>query len=340
MVLIYTMVALVALMGLASLAVDYARVRLVKTQLTGAAVAAARAAVVEIPDGKADVKTTAVAVGQKNYADGVQVTIKKADVILGVWNSTSNTFTATNNNANAVQVTAKRKSGYGGGVPLLFGSVVGRSTCDVNVTVIATLTGTSPVRVPGTANPWLAGMADGTYGGSAVSGTAPENSPPEVTSVSIAPGSTITFQVAGSCADDPVNVNKAWTPDGASDGSGIRTNDSGYLNGMSNLSSQQGALVGVFLTNSAPTSGAAPATLSQDTSGTMNYAVLAPALKQPFFIGDGKNNANGNQQSITVPAGATRLFLGVHDNINWANNSGTFTVTFNSAGPARIVTVR
>ena len=37
----------------------------------------------------------------------------------------------------------------------------------------------------------------------------------------------------GSAADDPVNINQNWTPDGQP--GGIRTNDSGYLNGMSQL---------------------------------------------------------------------------------------------------------
>lgn len=339
-VLIYVVVALIALMGLASLAVDYARVRLVKTQLQVAAGAAARASIVEISDGTSSVKDAAVNVGAKNSADGIPVVIKRNDVTLGRWDNAAGTFTATGSNANAVRVTARRAAGSGGGVPLLFASVLGFNTLNLNVTVVAMTTGSSPVRVSGKYNPWLAGMPDGAYGGATVSGTAPENAPIPVTSIPVTPGSTITFQVNGSCADDPVNINQAWSPDGAANGSGIRTNDSGYLSGMSNLKTQQGSLVGVFLTNSDPTVGSTPAMLDQSTAGAMNYVTLAPALKQPFFIGDGKNSANGSQQSITVPAAATRLFLGVHDNINWDNNSGYFTVTFNSTGPARIVTVK
>jgi hypothetical protein len=202
------------------------------------------------------------------------------------------------------------------------------------------LTGSSVVRVPGYANPWLAGMANGNYGGAAVSGTAPQHSSVQVTSIPITPGGTISFQVTGSCADDPININKAWSPEGCADGTGIRTNDSGYLNGMSNLTAQQGSLAAVFLTSSAPTSGSTPAALNMSTSTQMNYTTLTHALKQPFFIGDGVKNSTSTIQTITVPAGATRLFLGMHDNINWDNNSGYFLVTFNSAGPPRVVTIQ
>jgi Flp pilus assembly protein TadG len=337
--LVYVMAAMMTLSGLASLAVDLARVRLTKTQLQGAADSAARAALGEIPNGSTAVKNRAVAVAGMNTADGSAVSISTSDVSLGYWDSGSKTFTVTNTNPNAVRVIACRTAAAGNAVPLLFGRLLGSNTCNVNVSSIAMLTGSTPVRVPGFANPWLAGMPNGAYGGSTVSGTAPENSPIPVTSIPVTPGSTITFQVTGSCADDPININKAWSPDGCSDGTGIRTNDSGYLNGMSNLTTQQGSLAGVFLNNSAPNSGSPPANLDMSSAAAMDYDSISPALKQPFFIGDGKRS-NGNQQSVVVPAGATRLFLGMHDNINWANNSGYLLVTFNGTGAPRAVTVK
>jgi Flp pilus assembly protein TadG len=338
--LIYAAVTMVALMAIASLAVDLARVRLTKTQLQGAVDAAARAAAGQIPNGSSAVQARAIAIGAANSADGSAVVINSSDVLMGVWDSNARTFTTTNTNPNAVKVTAHRTAAAGNAVPLLFGRIIGRSACDVNASTVVMLTGSAPVQVPGYANPWLAGMPNGNYGGLTVSGIAPQNSPVQITSIAIIPGSTLTFQVTGSCADDPININKAWSPDGCSDGTGLRTNDSGYLNGMSQLNSQQGSLVGVFLDNTVPTSGSAPPNLDMSTTSAMNYSTISPALKQPFFIGDGKNNATGAQQSVVVPAGATRLYLGMHDNINWDNNSGYLIVSLNGTASPHVITVK
>ncbi len=50
-----------------------------------------------------------------------------------------------------------------------------------------------------------------------------------------------------------------------------------------------------------------------------------------FFIGDGRTGTGaGAAQSFVVPAGATRLFLGVSDGFGWFNNSGSFAVTIAS----------
>ncbi len=70
----------------------------------------------------------------------------------------------------------------------------------------------------------------------------------------------------------------------------------------------------------------------------MDYTSISPELKQVFFIGDGKRN-DGTLQQIVVPAGATRFYLGMHDNINWANNSGYYFVTVNGTA-ATISTVK
>jgi PEP-CTERM motif-containing protein len=87
------------------------------------------------------------------------------------------------------------------------------------------------------------------------------------------------------------------------------------------------ALLGVFLTNSLPTSSAAPAGLDFSAAGATSFASLSPGLKQVFFIGDGlTGNGTGSVQTFIVPQGATRLFLGGGDAFGWFNNSGSFTV--------------
>jgi hypothetical protein len=52
---------------------------------------------------------------------------------------------------------------------------------------------------------------------------------------------------------------------------------------------------------------------------------LYPALQQPFYIGDGLTS-QANIQFVVAPTGATRLFLGTMDGVDWSNNTGMFTV--------------
>ncbi len=95
-----------------------------------------------------------------------------------------------------------------------------------------------------------------------------------------------------------------------------------------------GALVGVFEPASAPV-GAAPASLNFTVIGT-TFTTLSPLLYQTFYIGDGlTGDGSGAVQQFVVPAGATRLFLGISDapgfNGNpgaYSDNSGAFTASF------------
>ncbi|MCB1162483.1 hypothetical protein KDL67_07305, partial [bacterium] len=50
-----------------------------------------------------------------------------------------------------------------------------------------------------------------------------------------------------------------------------------------------------------------------------------PALKQTFFIGDGRTGS-GEIQQVIVPAGATRLFLANMDSCEFLNNIGELHV--------------
>ena len=88
-------------------------------------------------------------------------------------------------------------------------------------------------------------------------------------------------------------------------------------------------MVGLFLGPDQPDEFDAPETLdfSEDGNvlGGLNYLTLAPELQQLFFIGDGQTD-EGVQQEITVPEGATRLYLGTTDGYGWYNNSGFFDV--------------
>jgi hypothetical protein len=194
--------------------------------------------------------------------------------------------------------------------------------------VVAVLFGTgtalAQIAVPGTSNPYLAGMP----GGSACcSGdVAPTNSPVQVTTIAITPGATITFNVTGGV--DNTGAPPSLSPDGG----GVFTTSPN--NGIAGATWPINALVGVFLDDSLPTSTPAPADLDFSGSGVgTSFTTLSPGLKQPFFIGDGlTGTGTGSVQTFVVPAGATRLFLGTSDGFGWFNNSGSFTVTAAGGG--------
>ena len=129
-------------------------------------------------------------------------------------------------------------------------------------------------------------------------------------------------------------------PDGVvvSGGYGLTLPNASYASAYGGISGIKqpgaGALVGVFETSSAP-SGSPPATLDFTTIGN-NFTSFAPALNQLFYIGDGlTGDGLGAVQQFIVPAGATRLYLGISDapGFNGApgaynDNSGNFTVSF------------
>jgi hypothetical protein len=181
------------------------------------------------------------------------------------------------------------------------------------------------VEVPGSANPNLAGRADG-Y--SCCSGdSVPAQAAVEAAGLSFAPTDVLTFDVSGqvSFGGGPVSGDN---PDGDSIFS--MTN---YGDGISAPQYvKTNALLGVFLGDASPTGGVTPAQMSFFDSG-LGFAWLAPQIGQIFFIGDGLTSdsngpspGTGNSQAFIVPAGATRLFFGTCDGVGWYNNTGIFTV--------------
>ncbi len=86
-------------------------------------------------------------------------------------------------------------------------------------------------------------------------------------------------------------------------------------------------MVGVFLTNTQPdqySSGASMLDFSTQTE--RDYTNIDPQIQQSFYAGDGQTS-NNIQQTVTVPANATRLFLGTMDGHEWSNNAGGYTAT-------------
>ena len=174
--------------------------------------------------------------------------------------------------------------------------------------------------VPGTANPWLAGMTNGGTACGAVGclcDTAPAQSP--ILFAPVVTGTVLTFSVIGSTdhGGDPLGLS----PDGGPLQPHIAEN------GIGSNNVPISALVGVFLDDSLPALSPAPAEFSYQPAAQ----TLAPGLRQVFFIGDGlTGTGSGTQQQFVVPQGATRLFLGTQDGCKWSDNGGSFTVSIDT----------
>lgn len=174
------------------------------------------------------------------------------------------------------------------------------------------------IDVPGTSNPKLAGMPDGTPASDG--DKAPLQSPVLVTGLALQSGQWLNFSASG-FADNCGGGCSGRTPDGGD----VYSN--GAENGISGINAPINALLGVFLGAGQPDASAAPAGLdfSAGVLGTQ-FTTLAPALKQVFYIGDGQTDG-GVVQQFMVPEGATRLFLATHDGYGWYNNSGVISVS-------------
>jgi Flp pilus assembly protein TadG len=336
-VLIYTVFAMGVFVGIVSLAVDWGRVALVRTELMTAANAAARAGAGKLVSAPGMSSYTTVSYAALNTANGSPVVLDpSADVVFGKWSEQSNTFTVNGTPTNAVRVTARRTTARSNAVQTTFAAILGRGTTDVSATATAALLTTpAPENVTNRSNPWLAGMPAGT----AANGydSAPNASPTLLISSGLVAGAVLQFEATGATSNQE-GVERAYQPDGNLDW--IINNYSGAEHGISNLKAPISSLIGVFLSDSQPNTTSPPAALDFTSATSRNFTSLSPQLKQPFFMGDAKQ-ANGSLQNFVVPAGATRLYVGSMDGQQWSDNAGGFKVTVkNGMTIYRVVTVQ
>lgn len=173
------------------------------------------------------------------------------------------------------------------------------------------------VQVPATANPWLAGMSDGST--ARRGDIAPDESPVGLTNLVIEGHAVYVFSASGS-------VNHGATlPFFPPEGENLTTHYLGAENGIADITAPFTSLIGVFLGPDQPDDTPAPQPLDFRTAAGRDYLELTPALKQPFFIGSGLTSS-GKARQVIAPAGATRLLLGVMDEYYWADNQGCFAV--------------
>lgn len=121
--IIYLVVGLVCLMLLGSLAVDYGRMQVAKSEVQTAAMAAARAGGQTMINGgdMTTVLADAIATARMNSIDGVPVTIRAGDVKLGIYFPDTKDFVETSDTtmANALRIDLTHEFGRDSG-PLSF----------------------------------------------------------------------------------------------------------------------------------------------------------------------------------------------------------------------------
>ena len=175
------------------------------------------------------------------------------------------------------------------------------------------------VRVPGQANPYLAGMPDGARAGDGDS--APRQSPVLV-NLSLTGAVAVSFSAVGG-----VNHGPSACPPMCDSPNGAEWTDhrDGSENGISNVTAPYEALRGIFLEDSRPDRLKPPKHLDFNRIG-LSFNSLSPELRQVFFIGTGATK-DGRTRRYLVPKGAARLYLAIMDAYQWNNNSGSFAVT-------------
>jgi hypothetical protein len=184
------------------------------------------------------------------------------------------------------------------------------------------------VNVPGTSDPWLAGMPNGSSASlnplSPEPGDfAPAQSPVLVSD--IVPGNLLMWSATGEVG----HPGDIASPDGYPS---LFNHFAGSENGISDITAPIDSLLGVFLGPSQPDLNPPPVAFDFSSSTSRNYLILNPELQQVFFMGDGLTDG-AVVQTIVVPLGATRLYLGTMDGFSWNNNWGSFDVSLVDPAP-------
>ena len=155
-VLVYVTVAMIALCAVGSLAMDYARAQVVKTELRRAADAAAMAGLQEIRNGNGvtAADNAAVAIAAANTADGSGVILDPTtDIEYGVYDSDTDTFTvlygSSRASATAIHVTCSRTAARNNAVPLTLARVIGQNSIDVSADSVAAVNSSLPFAIVG-----------------------------------------------------------------------------------------------------------------------------------------------------------------------------------------------
>jgi hypothetical protein len=136
---VFVALTLVALLGVASLAIDIGHLFYVRTRLQATADASALAAAQEIPN-ETSARTIAKQYAQSNEGGDTSV-LADDDVELGHWDSGARSFDPGENPLNAVHVVVRRSAGNNNPVGTWFARVLGINEADVEAEAIASNSG-------------------------------------------------------------------------------------------------------------------------------------------------------------------------------------------------------
>lgn len=330
---VYTTIALPAMIAVVSLAVDLGRVQTTKAEMQRCVDASARGHLALFAEyGLAAASASGPLIAKYNAIDGGAT--PTMNVEWGWWDPVGRNFYSTSGGVNwprSVRVTAARTKKNGNGVGLMFASVLGFGSVDLTTRAVATLNSptTANVPVPATADPYLAGMPAGAT--ASYDDTAPANTPTAV-AIDLIPGGYVSFNnVNGKMRHNPKLAD--FGPEGdptriyshGIDSPGGPTPP--VENGIADIKMPICGMMGLFLDDNKPSTTAAPGTRDYTSVASRNQNFYDDIkLKQPFFIGDGLTSGGAVQQ-FRVPAGATRLYICVMDGYEWANNVGGFNAT-------------
>ena len=131
MSLLYLTIIMAVVFGFASLALDFGRVQLAKTQLHIVADSAAKYAVRWVGAGATKAAQQANVVTNDNKVAGEKITFAAGDVQVGYWTYQNRTFTANARPRNAVKLTHVKA------VPLALGQLIGKQSSRVRATAVA-----------------------------------------------------------------------------------------------------------------------------------------------------------------------------------------------------------
>jgi len=319
--LVTCVIVLFAMLAIASLAVDFASVSLVKTQAQQAVDAAAREGAYGLKTGISATQQRAKDMASRNLVAGRPLTLTNDDIQFGAWDPGTRTFEvltgSKRDGATAVRVYGRLTRARNASIPMQFARLLGYNDFEVTVEAIATRGEIIQPYIQGAACPWLAGMPNGSrvtgYDGNTKDTIAPQHSPTLVSALPLVPGTALMFrQISGTTSYlDTPDVGDI-TPDG----------DPGFIvrqraaNGINATRAPIMALMGIFLDDRRPDTWAMQPELDFSTQQSRNFTEFRPKLKQVFFIGDGLND-DGQLQRFIVPEGATRFYLGIMDEKGW-----------------------
>jgi Flp pilus assembly protein TadG len=143
--IIYMLIAMTALFGVVSLAVDLGRAQLVKMELQRAADAAARVGAGDLAANlSASIGNDVLANVRLNQVEKASLPDTAIDAQVVQWDAATRTYKFNGGTGNAVMVTLHRTAARGNPVPLLFAGLIGMPTCDVKAYAIVTGTPTPP----------------------------------------------------------------------------------------------------------------------------------------------------------------------------------------------------